>query len=287
MRTTEPGTRARRTPLRGAGLTALAAAAVLAMSGCTAADGRRLGLPEGITTLSGATTRLWQGAWIAAFTIGAIVWGLIIWAVIAYRRRGNEMPAQTRYNMPIEALYTIMPIVVVMVLFFYTARDESNLRRLVPDPDQQVEVYGYRFSWTFGYSDPQNRYQPVYDVGTNSTLPELWVPRGETVQYNLVSNDVIHAFWVPAFLDKMDVIPGRVNSFDKTVTTLGTYPGRCSELCGINHAHMLFTVRVVTPAQYLQHMADLAARGQTGRPDGHLTPAYDPNRSVGEGRGNP
>lgn len=270
---------------RPAWLAVLAVAVTAVASGCTAEDGRRLGFPKGITTQSDRVTSLWQGAWIAAFTVGAIVWGLIIWAVIAYRRRGNEMPAQTRYNMPIEALYTILPVVVVMVLFFYTARDESVIRKVSANPDAKVEVLGYRFAWTFGYTDPQNRFPQVYDVGTNSTLPELWVPQGQNVQYTLKSNDVIHAFWIPAFLDKMDVIPGRVNTLDKTATTLGTYPGRCSELCGINHSHMLLTLRVVTPDQYLAHMADLQRRGQTGEPSQHLSEEYDPNANVTEGRG--
>jgi len=261
-----------------------AVAATLVLSGCSGADARRLGFPRGITTDSDRVTSLWQGAWTAAFIVGGIVWGLIIWAIVAYRRRGNEMPAQTRYNMPIEALYTILPVVIVAVLFFYTVRDQSVVLKKDPTPDAHVKVIGYKFAWTFGYSDPQNRFQPVYDTGTNETLPELWVPQGESMEYTLISNDVIHAFWVPAFLFKMDVVPGRENTFYKTATTTGSYAGRCSELCGINHSHMLFTVRVVTPEQYLAHMADLRRRGQVGDPQGHLSQEYNPNRNIAEGQ---
>ena len=194
------------------------------------------------------------------------------------------MPAQTRYNMPIEALYTIMPVVIVAVLFFYTARDETAILKKDPNPDAKVKVIGYRFAWTFAYSDPKNRFTPVYDVGTNQVLPELWVPQGESMEYELQSNDVIHSFWVPTYLFKMDVVPGRDNTFYKTATTTGTYRGRCSELCGINHANMLFTLRVVTPDQYLAHMADLKSRGQTGDAQGHLSTTYDPNRNIAEAR---
>jgi len=258
--------------------------ATLMMSSCTAADGRRMGFPVGITADSDRVTRLWQGAWIAALAVGVVVWGLIVYAIIAYRRRGNEMPAQTRYNMPIEALYTIMPVVIVAVMFFYTARDETAILKTNPTPDAKVKVIGYRFAWTFAYSDPKNRFEPVYDVGTNSVLPQLWVPQGESMEYELRSNDVIHAFWVPTYLFKMDVVPGRDNTFYKTATRTGTYVGRCSELCGINHGNMLFTLRVVTPADYLAHMVDLKARGQTGDPQGHLSQTYDPNRNIANAR---
>jgi len=259
-------------------------AGTLLMSGCTTADGRRMGFPVGITSDSDRVTKLWQGAWIAALAVGVVVWGLIVYAIIAYRRRGNEMPAQTRYNMPIEALYTIMPVVIVGVLFFYTARDETAILKKPAVVDAKVKVIGYRFAWTFAYSDPNNRFTPVYDVGTNQVLPELWVPQGESMEYELQSNDVIHSFWVPTYLFKMDVVPGRDNTFYKTATTTGTYRGRCSELCGINHPNMLFTLRVVTPADYLTHMADLKARGQTGDPRGHLSTTYDPNRNIAEAR---
>jgi len=269
-----------RTRLIGLG----AVAATLALSGCTAEDGRRLGFPKGITTDSDRVTSLWQGAWIAAFTVGAIVWGLIIWAIVAYRRRGNEMPAQTRYNMPIEALYTILPVIIVAVMFFYTVRDQSVILRKDPNPAAKVKVIGYRFAWTFAYTDPQNRFEPVYDVGTNETLPQLWIPNGESVEYTLISNDVVHAFWIPVFLFKMDVVPGRQNIFYKTTNTTGTYIGRCSELCGLNHSHMLFTAKVVTPQEYLAHMADLRRRGQVGDPQGHLSQTYDPNRNIAEGQ---
>jgi len=268
---------------RPARLAVLAVAAVLStavVSGCSGAEAARLGFPKGITTDSERVTRLWQGAWIAAFTVGIIVWGLIIWAIVVYRRRGNEMPAQIRYNVPIEALYTLLPVVIVGVLFFYTVRDESVILKQSPNPDVNVKVVAYRFAWTFGYTDPQNKYPPVYDTGTNSTLPELWLPQNQSVKYTLVSNDVIHAFWVPAFLFKMDVVPGRINTFEKTADTLGTYAGRCSELCGLYHAHMLFTVKVVTPEQYRAHMAELMRLGQTGDPSLHLTPSFDPNRNT-------
>ena len=80
------------------------------------------------------------------------------------------------------------------------------------------------------------------------------------MKFTLQSNDVIHSFWVPAFLFKMDVIPGRTNHFQITPKQLGTFKGRCAELCGQDHARMLFNVRVVSPTEYDQYVSDLKIR---------------------------
>ena len=87
---------------------------------------------------------------------------------------------------------------------------------------------------------------------------------GERVEFVLTARDVIHSFWVPVFLTKMDMIPGRVNKFQVVTTQEGTFQGKCAELCGAYHSHMLFNVKVVPRAEYDQHMAELRAAGQTG-----------------------
>lgn len=112
------------------------------------------------------------------------------------------------------------------------------------------------------------RGQDVYDVGTPAQLPELWLVEGETVTFTLLSPDVIHSFWAPSFIMKLDVIPGRENSFSVTPTRAGEYAGRCAELCGWLHARMLFTVKVVDRAAFDAHLQDLRAAGQVGAPKG-------------------
>ena len=93
----------------------------------------------------------------------------------------------------------------------------------------------------------------------------LEIPKGETVRFNLASEDVIHAFWVPEFLFKRDVIPGHPNHFQVTATQTGTYIGHCSELCGLYHSKMLFTLKVVTPQQFQAYMAaQQAAQSSSG-----------------------
>jgi cytochrome c oxidase subunit II len=245
----------------------------LALSGCSTElteQAKRLGLPERSSVEGELVGNLWIGFWITAFIVGAIVWGLILWSVVAYRRRTPELPNQTRYNLPIEALYTITPIFIVLALFSWTARNQSEILDLSREPDVTIGVVGQQWSWTFNYTD-----EDVYDVGTSAENPTLYLPVDQLVQFDLRSPDVIHSFWVPSFYFKMDVIPGRFNSFQMTPDTEGTFKGKCAELCGTYHSRMLFNVKIVSQSEYEDHIADLRARGQTGTVEAPLRGAYD------------
>ena len=294
------GTRSSRRPMRRWLPQALAAGLVLATAtGCSYKDYPRLGMPSPATEQAPRILALWQGSWAAALATGALVWGLILWSVIFHRRSRTkvEIPPQTRYNMPLEALYTIVPIIVIAVLFYFTARDESKLLDTSKKPQNVINVVGFQWSWGFNYvadvdgdpatpkgvpselsGIPANKLlmppgaEGVYDVGTPASKnpdtgmpgPTLWLPEGQTVRFVLTSRDVIHSFWVIPFLMKMDVIPGHTNVFQVTPNKIGTFEGKCAELCGVDHSRMLFNVKVVTPDQYQQHLKDLAAKGQTG-----------------------
>ncbi|GAA1364599.1 aa3-type cytochrome oxidase subunit II [Streptomyces beijiangensis] len=295
--------RSSRRPMRRKLLQVLTAGVVLATaSGCTYKDFPRLGMPTPVTEEAPRILSLWQGSWAAALATGVLVWGLIIWSVIFHRRSRTkvEVPPQTRYNMPIEALYTVVPLIIVSVLFYFTARDETKLLKLSPTtPAVTVNVVGFQWSWGFNYiedvdgkadtgdaakskelKDIPDRFlnqfpasaEGVYDVGTPGTRnpqngnpgPTLWLPKGEKVRFVLTSRDVIHDFWVVPFLMKMDVVPGHTNSFEVTPSREGTFKGKCAELCGTDHSRMLFNVKVVSKERYEQHLKDLAKKGQNG-----------------------
>jgi cytochrome c oxidase subunit II len=246
-----------------------AALAVLltSVAGCTSNAFTRLGMPKPITTQGKVALGLWQGSWITAWAVGALVWGLIIWTVIVFRKRSDELPPQVRYNLPIEVLYTVVPFIMVAVLFYFTARDENYIDNLSPRPDVVVNVTGFQWSWEFQYPDLGNVQVIGHPVDISQIAsysgPQLVLPVGETVRLNLTSPDVIHSFWVPAFLFKRDVIPGHPNHFEITTTTTGTFAGRCSELCGLYHDEMLFTVKVVSQAQFKQFIAAQQAAQKT------------------------
>ncbi|MEW1721295.1 cytochrome c oxidase subunit II [Streptomyces sp. NPDC093109] len=293
--------RSSRRPMRRKLPQVLTAGLILATAtGCTYKDFPRLGMPTPVTEEAPRILSLWQGSWAAALITGVLVWGLILWSVFFHRRSRTkvEVPPQTRYNMPIEALYTVVPLIIVSVLFYFTARDESKLLALTAKPTHTINVVGYQWSWGFNYIEnvdgksttgnelpkeldaipdrfvkafPQHA-EGVYDYGVPGTRnpqngnpgPTLWLPKGEKVRFILTSRDVIHSFWVVPFLMKQDVIPGHTNAFEVTPNQEGTFMGKCAELCGADHSRMLFNVKVVSPERYQKHLEELAQKGQSG-----------------------
>ena len=240
--------------LRPAAFGLIAAALFFALSGCSASSLPRLGLPQPATKEGHISLSLWQGAWIAALIVGALVWGLIIWAIIFHRRRGDHIPAQTKYNVPIEVLYTVVPFLIVAVLFFFTARDETKITAITKDSSAVhiIHVNAMRWSWQFTY---EGLPATTTITGTPDQPPMLYLPQGEKVRFVITTSDVNHSFWIPAFIMKMDAIAGRTNQFEVTPDRLGTYAGKCAELCGRDHSRMLFNVKVVPAAEYQQRLA--------------------------------
>jgi cytochrome c oxidase subunit 2 len=199
------------------------------------------------------------------------------WAIVVYRRRKGEtgMPEQLRYNNPIEVLFTVVPLILVIGFFAFTARDIAAIEQPTENPDVVIEVIGKQWSWDFNYVDA-NVYESGIQAqfegqeGVPETLPALYLPVGKTVQIDLRSRDVIHSFWVIDFLYKKDMFPGKTNHMYFTPQVEGTYMGKCAELCGEYHSMMLFQVKVVSPAEYDSYLASLAAKGQTGQLDSSL-----------------
>ncbi len=260
-------------------LAVLLAVAAVVLSACGKMDDSqimRLALPQAASDRGDAVWNLWLGTWIAVLAIFLLVFGLILYAAIRYRRRSDdEIPTQVRYNLPIEALYTIAPIVIVAVFFFHTVTAQNEITADVENPDHTIQVVGSKWQWTFNYLEPEaTNGEAVFDFGDTENLPELTLPVGESVRFELRSPDVIHSFWIPEFYFKMDVVPGegpQKNRFDMTPTREGTFTGRCAELCGLYHSRMIFRVNVVSPEEYQAHLRDLQARGQTGSPAGMVS----------------
>ncbi|MGN6128225.1 MAG: aa3-type cytochrome oxidase subunit II [Humibacter sp.] len=261
----------------------LAAAVVLALAGCTESQlhGFLPGFINGETPVTNHTdmvSSLWVNSWIVLLLVGLVVWGLIIWCIIVYRRRKGQtgLPAQLRYNMPIEIFYTLVPLVLIIGFFAFTTKDQDAIEKPYAHPDLTIQVYGKQWSWDFNYLsdgvyDPGVQAQPNDETGAaagavvESQIPTLYLPVDKKVTIKLDSRDVIHSFWVPAFLYKKDVFPGHTNYMYLEPTRKGLYAGKCAELCGQYHSAMLFNVRVVSEEDYQLHMQDLKDRGYTGK----------------------
>ncbi|MGQ4507680.1 aa3-type cytochrome oxidase subunit II [Dermabacteraceae bacterium P13077] len=250
----------------------------LSMVGCTP-EQRRGFLPgdtaHEVTNHTGQIMNTWVAAWVTLLLVGALVWGLIIWCVIAYRRHSTDkgFPVQLRYHVPLEMMFTLIPIVLIMSMFYFTHETISKTEALDPNPDVTVQVVGKQWTWDFNYLDA-GVHEPagVQSArtglpGAEAELPTLYLPVNKTVQFDLESRDVIHSFWVVDFLYKRDMIPGHTQKFQVTPTKEGTYKGKCAELCGAYHSDMLFNLKVVSQEEFDKHMEELRAQGLTGALD--------------------
>ncbi len=218
---------------------------------------------RGATTQGHDEFKLWFGTAIAGLVVAVIVWGLIFWSVIRYRRRrGNDgIPRQFNTNHRLEIVYTTLPLIIVFVLFYFTVVTENEVDAVSPHPGEVVHVLAYRWGWQFTYFNGEGRSQGVAiqtsaqptllaHPATSKLYPQMVLPKGETVRIVLTTNDVIHGFYVPEFNFSRYAQSGIVNNFDFTPTVGGVFRGQCTQYCGLYHSEMLFSVRVVSPAQF-------------------------------------
>jgi cytochrome c oxidase subunit 2 len=235
--------------------------ALLTLTACT------FGAPPGASTQGKTIADLYHVLWYFAIPVGVIVYGLILWSIFRYRKRpgdGEALPKQTRYAAKLEVTYTIIPILMVVAIFGFTYRAEQKVDHLTPNPALTVEVDAFQWQWRFTYPA-----QGITVVGTPGHIPTLVLPAGQTTQIVLRSEDVVHAFYVPAFLFQRQAIPGVVNRFDLTVPSPGVWPGECSLYCGLDHTSMDFTVRAVAPAEFQNWITgERATAGSVGGSSG-------------------
>lgn len=253
--------------------------------------GKRAYLPgkEGVSDLGDSIIPFWINSWVVLLIVGLIVWLSIIWSSVLYRRRRNArgLPYQRRYHMPLEILFTLIPVVMVVAFFAFTATTQAKIEEnpSAQDADVHVEIYGQQWSWNYNYlptaksfykievNSPGVQARELRDKKTGKRtgeiatepLPRLVLPVGYKVRLDLKSRDVAHSFWVPELHYKEDVLPGQVNTFSFTPTKTGEYIAKCAELCGEFHSLMLSRVSVVTKQEFLDYLQSLKDSGHSGR----------------------
>jgi cytochrome c oxidase subunit 2 len=219
----------------------------LALYGCASQSGEPgLFPPPPVTQQGRHILDLYNFVFWVAVAIFVVVELLIVIAVLRYRRRSDVLPKQTHGNFLLEVAWTLIPAIIVVVLFVFSMDTLGKVEAKSDTTAVTVDVTGFQWQWTFEYKAEG---LPAY-TGQGTQGPEMVLPVGEPVRINLHSRDVIHAFYVPVFLYKKDVVPGRINSFDVQIDTPGTYAGQCAEFCGLEHADMFYTVRAVPRAEY-------------------------------------
>ncbi|MCD8497622.1 MAG: cytochrome c oxidase subunit II [Alphaproteobacteria bacterium] len=206
--------------------------------------------------------------WIIS-AISVFVLILLLWVMIRYNKRANPTPSSTSHNVLIEIIWTVVPVVILIVisiqslpLLYYTDRAES--------PDMTLKITGYQWYW--GYEYPDNGdisflSNMVADADIDASAGQIRnlstdnpvvLPVGKNISLQTTAADVLHAWTIPAFGVKKDSVPGRLNETWVHITKPGVYYGQCSELCGKNHAFMPIEVHAVSPEQF-EEWAALAA----------------------------
>lgn len=229
---------------------------LLTLTGCSQVSG--LGFPEGVSSVNDISLSLWQGAWIAAGVVGVITLILILWPAMFHRAHASkgEFPKQTQYNVPIEIVYTVIPFIIIAVLFYFTAVKQEEIIEKSPTVAHDITVNAFQWSWQFTYPEAGEN---ATVTGTPDKPPTLVVPVGERVRYTITSTDVVHGFWIPAFMIQIQNLPGVTNNIEFTANEIGEFPGRCNILCGRNHSQMIFKIKVVSKADYQQYLETLKA----------------------------
>lgn len=195
---------------------------------------------------------------------------IFIYVLIRFRQRPGDdhIPEQVEGNVVLETVWTVIPIVLLIILAVPTvmttfslaepypdvetssaeaAEDGEAVQQTAEDAPLRIKVTAYQFWWQFEYPD--------HGI---VTAQDLYIPTGERVYFELTSEDVIHSFWVPALGGKMDTNPGLVNEMFLEADKPGVYQGRCTELCGASHALMDFKVIALEPAEFDQWLASMS-----------------------------
>jgi cytochrome c oxidase subunit 2 len=217
-------------------------------------------VPTPVTVEGRDIARLYDGFVVVAIIVGLVVFGLTTFAIVRYRREHTgPPPPQVHGNLLVEGIWTAIPVAIVIALFAFTLVVLGSVEGRSERPAADIRVEGFRWGWTFSY--PSER---VAVSGIGQPGPEAVVPVGEPIRVTLVGNDVIHSFFVPQFLFKRDLVPGRENTFEFTIDAAGTYRGQCAEFCGVLHSQMPFTLRAVPPAEYAAWLASMRTAPRAG-----------------------
>ena len=264
MRRVRRGTGSRISRLAGlAGLAGLAVAGALLLAGC--------GEYPGATVQAKEVHHLYNILFFWATVVFVLVEGLILFAVVRWRRRDDQLPPQFHGNTLLETAWTIGPLILVASLAVLGFQVLHKVDAEAANPDVTVNLVGFQWQWSFTYQGvkvqvPGEQPQDLTIKGSIAKPPDIYLPVGKRIHFNEQSKDVIHSFYIPEFLFKRDVFPDHVNSFEITITRPGAYRGQCAQYCGLAHNAMHFTVHAVDTTRYQTWLAQQVKQAQSGCP---------------------
>ena len=199
-------------------------------------------------------TLLWVISVISLFVLG-----LLIWVVIRYNEKANPIPSKTTHNAKIEIIWTVVPVLILVVMFIPSYRVMTANDRIA-DADMTLKVIGHQWYWSYEYPDHGNftfDANMVADADLQDPSKRLMetdnrvvLPVGKKIRLLFTSGDVLHSWGMPALGVKLDAVPGRLNETWVEITKPGVYYGFCSELCGVNHTYMPIAIEAVSEADF-------------------------------------
>ncbi|MDD7971801.1 cytochrome c oxidase subunit II [Roseinatronobacter alkalisoli] len=195
--------------------------------------------------------------------ITIFVTGLMIWVIVFHNRRANPEPARFTHNTPIEIAWTVVPALILLFIALFTFPALRH-QQIMPEADVTIKVTGFQWYWGYEYVDHDIEFSQfilerdeLADYGYTDDLyllatdTAMVVPVNKNIVLQVTAADVIHAWAMPAFGVKQDGVPGRLAELWFNAEEEGIYFGQCSELCGISHAYMPITVKVVSEEEYI------------------------------------
>lgn len=262
----------RKTAAALSGLTGSAALAGMALAQDSLGDLPMIGkpVPAGIGFQPAATELARDQQWLDYFVliiigvITAFVCLLLLYVIVRYNSRSNPVPAKFTHNTPVEIVWTLVPVLILVVIGAFSLPILFRSQEMPPDPDVVVKAIGNQWYWSYEYPENGLTFDSILlerdeleengyslDEYLLATDTSVVVPVGKRVLVQVTANDVIHSWTIPAFAVKQDAVPGRIAQLWFNVEMEGVYFGQCSELCGINHAYMPIVVKAVAPEKYV------------------------------------
>lgn len=205
------------------------------------------GLPTPLSEQGDTIIGVWNIFLMIGAGVGVLILGLVAIIIIRFRRRDDGLPEQVHYKIGLEVAYTLIPLAIIIGLFALTLTSLNDVQRTTADPDLVVDVVAFQWQWEFNYDGTA----VTLAQSADGEAPILVLPTDRVVEFRLESRDVIHSFWVPGFLLKRDIIPGRPGTLQVDLNgEPGIYRGVCAEFCGLDHTSMRFQVELMTPADF-------------------------------------
>lgn len=242
----------------------------------TASAEFKLNMTEGVTPISHQIYSLHMLVLWICVVIGVMVFGVMAWSIIYHRKSRGAEAANFHESTAIEILWTVVPLAILIGVAIPATGTLLDLEDAKTDADITLQVTGIQWKWKYTYVDEDISFisslaQSSRDVINDPTGHENYLlevdepvvlPINKKIRFLFNSNDVIHAWWVPEFAVKQDVIPGFINDSWALIEKTGTYRGQCAELCGKDHGFMPIVVQAVTQPEYEQWLAGKKAEAE-------------------------